>query len=232
MKHIIILFMILFFSTSCKLSQSDLQKRNGSLDSYSSEGGENGGEGEGEGEGDSNEGSEHANVTSNCIRCHSNTRRPNISQHNSGQDCSMCHTVSNNGNGLSWRNVIGSGGVHPSANANCIGCHQSAMPAFAPHLPGQLGSSNNCSTCHTYPSFATLHFSHTSSLTTCSECHDNGRMPSLLIQRPSGHPSVNYVKLECAKCHQNPNNAATWGATVIFNHHNHSPTPTNCKICH
>jgi hypothetical protein len=222
MKIFISIITILLFISGCNLSQGKFGESQSNM-----EGSENG-----EGDGDFDDSSEHGNITTNCRQCHSNTRRPNTVKHSMpNTDCSLCHTSASVGSGLSWKNI--STANHPGVTANCKSCHQANMPTnIAPHLSGQIGATLNCSSCHSYPNWSTPHFNHSSSLKTCTECHDTGKVSTIIQQRPLNHPAVNHSNLECALCHVNSNNATSWTQTVIFNHHSHLPTPQNCQLCH
>jgi hypothetical protein len=160
----------------------------------------------------------HANIASDCIKCHSN------SVSNTPTDCNACHNNAYKSATNPSHSVLG-------LSTDCASCH-STNPGWRPtsfnhnnyyQLTGaHSGIANNCVQCHASG------VNNTS--TDCNSCH-NGAYQS--AKNPN-HVGSGF-STDCASCHStNPG----WRPST-FNHNNvypltgaHANIATNCTQCH
>ena len=135
-------------------------------------------------------------LNSSCIQCHENKRPITTPLHGSGGDCITCHTPVLNLQGIrTWKNL--SFYNHNPLPTQCISCHESKRPVAPIAHAGDWGKTEDCATCHTFPTWTQAKFTHAGkTLNTCTECHlltSDSRTPGAL---GSLHPNKFYSVLK------------------------------------
>ena len=133
-------------------------------------------------------------LNSSCIQCHENKRPITTPLHGSGGDCITCHTPVLNLQGIrTWKNL--SFYNHNPLPTQCISCHESKRPVAPIAHAGDWGKTEDCATCHTFPTWTQAKFTHAGkTLNTCTECHlltSDSRTPGAL---GSLHPNKFYLQ--------------------------------------
>jgi len=146
----------------------------------------------------------HLGDEKTCSPCHI-AQRPmpgaNIT-HGRGSDCILCHVSSG------WKSLVKPFN-HVPAPATCAECHNGTRPSSVQNFFNhQIYGKGDCVSCHSSgagQSWSTALFTHTNTLTSCSDCHA-ARRPTTLV---GSFNHTTHGMGDCIACH-NKNPGVSW----------------------